>query len=1740
MHGSAMFWTGMGKQLLWFAAIVLMMFTVGCPEPAGDDDGTVSPSPVLTDLDEDGYTGTADGGDDCDDQDPSIHPGAEEVCDGVDNDCDGDVDEEVLLVFYPDQDGDGFGDTDQSLEACNAPEGHVDLPGDCDDTAASVNPSAEEVCDGVDNDCDDQTDEEVSTRFYQDADSDGHGDAEVFTQACEPPPGYVDTEDDCDDGDAHVYPGASEVCNGVDDDCDGDVDEDVLLHLFVDQDGDGYGDSDQPVETCDSSGSVAEVGGDCDDQDPLTHPDAGELCDGVDNDCDGEVDEELVTELYADTDGDGHGDPNVTVSGCDAMEGYTTSSDDCDDSLAEVHPGAEEVCDGVDNDCDGTVDEDLDVAWYQDTDGDGVGGGDPELSCMQPEGYVQEGGDCDDSLAEVYPGAEEVCDGLDNDCDGTVDGPDEEGNPPVGASTWYLDEDGDGYGDTGSATDACDAPTGHVAAAGDCDDTDPAAYPGGEEVCDGADNDCDGQVDNNALDVSIWYADQDEDGFGTPDVWVEACDPPTGYVDNDDDCDDGSAAVSPQAVEVTDGVDNDCDGVVDNGTPIYDDDGDGYTEEEGDCDDTDPTTYPGAAEVEDGADNDCDGTVDEGTAAYDDDGDGYTENEGDCDDGDPDVLPGQEFCPWETSGESCAAVLYAGESNGDGFYELDLDGTGSPSAVYCDMTTDGGGWTLLGTISGADADHWNTEDGLWSNEEVLGRPDHALDRDYKSDAWFRLSIARSEVLVRRSYRAYVQAEVVLDRTCTMGKSRFKDLFDEFDTRLACTPDHIRILRSSPVGVAAGFREGKGEGLGADGTNGFCWNGEDTRSNGFRGRLVWNAFPDTDCNQAGHSGGLAVFWENNNSMTSADVTGTDWLAGTNYDDVVVSLFVRSLRPDDVDGDGYTPAEGDCNDTDSTVYPGTVSCPWELGGSDCSEILYAGDSQGDGVYRVQASDGTTHEVYCDMTTDGGGWTLVGTIAGGDEDRWNTEQGLWVDDQTIGTLGDPFSRDYKSVAWSDLDISGGEVLYQRRYDGKLRGAAILSSPCLGAHSRFSDLFSSFDTSLACTPDDIRVLATSATGVASSSYAEGAISGLGGTNTNGLCWNGEDTSGNVFKGRLVWNTVAGADCSQASHVGGIAVFWENDVQYTVADITGTNWLYGTNYAKTAISLYVRLPNRDDVDGDGYSPEGGDCDDADPAVYPGTMDCVIDVGGSSCDDILWSGDALGDGIYRIYPEGGVDSYEVYCDMTTDGGGWTLMGTISGADEDRWATETGYWADDNVLGSLENPFGLDYKSRAWSDLEVGGGELLWQRRYAGEVEGLAVLGNRCLESVAWLPEAFDTFDRSRVCEPEDIRVLFSSATGVYDATYAEGASAGLGGSGTNGFCWNGEDTESNVFKGHLFWNQYPGTDCDQQGHLGGVGVFWEDSSQYTVADITGTNWVYGLDFSQIAISLYARASTRRTNPFDWDMDGFSEAEGDCDDTSNQVYPGTFACPGDFGASSCLEILAEGNSVGDGIYIIDLDGDGPQEPFRVYCDMTTDGGGWTLLGTISGGDANQWAEMVGYWGNEDELGSLVYPFTQDFKSPAWYLMDITGGEILYVRRYQDVIRGKAVLTTPCLGDKETFNQFFEIFDTSLACHPGDIRVLQASSTGVNDSSYAEGASYGLGGSGTNGFCWNGEDTESNVFKGHFFWNQYPGTSNCSQGGHLGGIGVFWENSSQYTVADITGANWLYGTDYSETDISLFLR
>ncbi len=408
--------------------------------------------------------------------------------------------------------------------------------------------------------------------------------------------GHIDG--DCAETDPTIHPGAAELCNGIDDDCDGAIDAGAVdaRTWFADLDGDGFGDEANTAIACWALVDFTLLGGDCDDARADVNPDATDRCDGVDDNCyAGEFDAVDAIVAYEDGDADGFGFLPRTV--CDPA-GLVLVDGDCQDADASSFPGADEWCDGADNDCDGDVDEEaLDaLPFYRDADGDTLGDAlDIAWSCTPPTGSVADASDCDDSDAGV-------------------------GGPLV----WFQDDDGDGYGTT--STVACTSPgAGAGVLGGDCDDADPAAWPGAPESCDTtADLDCDGLVGTDDLDgdglqscddcddgdatlagPTAWHVDRDGDGFGDPAQYVDACAAPTRFVADATDCNDASSVSWPGAAEVWyDDEDEDCAGGDD-----WDQDLDGYSADADDCVDTEATVNPAGTETcGNHLDDDCDGT----------------------------------------------------------------------------------------------------------------------------------------------------------------------------------------------------------------------------------------------------------------------------------------------------------------------------------------------------------------------------------------------------------------------------------------------------------------------------------------------------------------------------------------------------------------------------------------------------------------------------------------------------------------------------------------------------------------------------------------------------------------------------------------------------------------------------------------------------------------------------------------------------------------------------------------------------------------------------------------------------------------------------------------------------------------------------------------------------------------------------------------------------------------------------
>ena len=337
-----------------------------------------------------------------------------EVCDGKDNDCDSEIDEGT--GGQPCQVKNEFG-TCLGINECAGAAGAG---------CTAQEPAAETCGDAIDNNCNNQTDEEGAigcTDYFQDIDKDGLGNSVSSKCLCVADGNFTAVSGgDCNDLNPNVGAGKPEVCNTLDDDCDGDVDPENsvgCVFFYKDVDGDGKGQSADAKCLCNATKQyTSPVGGDCDDNNPEIGPGHTELCNAVDDNCNGVVDEANAIgckPYLKDGDDDGYGVTSLSLCLCAASGDYKSlNPGDCNDNDATIHPGGLEICDGVDNSCNGIVDEDCDK------DSDGYCNalkplvGNP-FSC--PKG----GGDCVDFDPDIHPNAAEICDEIDNDCDAEID-----------------------------------------------------------------------------------------------------------------------------------------------------------------------------------------------------------------------------------------------------------------------------------------------------------------------------------------------------------------------------------------------------------------------------------------------------------------------------------------------------------------------------------------------------------------------------------------------------------------------------------------------------------------------------------------------------------------------------------------------------------------------------------------------------------------------------------------------------------------------------------------------------------------------------------------------------------------------------------------------------------------------------------------------------------------------------------------------------------------------------------------------------------------------------------------------------------------------------------------------------------------------------------------------------------------------------------------------------------------------
>jgi len=653
---------------------------------------------------------------DCNDNNASVNPFSSEVCNNADDNCNGQIDEGVLNTYYFDNDGDTYGNPILTVNACTLPIGYVVNGTDCNDNIAAINPATSELCNLIDDNCNNQTDEGVQQLFYADADTDSFGNALSTILGCSAPNGYVTNNLDCNDNNLMVYPAASEVCNNLDDNCNLSIDEGLLFSTYyADLDGDGAGNLNNTTFACSLPNGYVTNATDCNDANPNIYPNATELCNEQDDNCNLDIDEGAQSIFFLDSDGDTFGNAFLPTLSCLAPPNYVTNNSDCNDLNNLVYPNANEICNGIDDDCDNFIDEGVQLTFYADADGDGFGNAlSSIMTCSPPVGYSINATDCNDNNMNIRPGVIELCNNVDDNCNTIID----EGV----LNTYYADSDSDGFGNPNSSIESCSAPLGYVSNFNDCNDNLATIFPGAIEVCNGVDENCNGAIDEGVQ--NLYYLDADSDSYGSNSLNIYACNLPFGYVTNDLDCNDNSETAFPGATELCNALDDNCNGQIDDGLVVQtyyaDSDSDtfgnplaplnaciqpiGFVFDNTDCNDNNFLINSGGVELCNLLDDNCNGLIDEGVqvlfyADQDNDGfggtfpttlacyppSGYSNNSSDCNDVNGTVFPGSiELC--NSLDDNCNSLVDEGIQN---TYYLDADGdsfgTNSVSVQACSI-----------------------------------------------------------------------------------------------------------------------------------------------------------------------------------------------------------------------------------------------------------------------------------------------------------------------------------------------------------------------------------------------------------------------------------------------------------------------------------------------------------------------------------------------------------------------------------------------------------------------------------------------------------------------------------------------------------------------------------------------------------------------------------------------------------------------------------------------------------------------------------------------------------------------------------------------------------------------------------------------------------------------------------------------------------------------------------------------
>lgn len=561
-------------------------------------------------------TGYVSNSGDCDDSNNAINPGATEIADNIDNNCNNAIDEGFTpITYYLDADNDSFGGDSSVVSITNPGSNFVLITGDCDDNNNAIHPNATEICDGIDNNCNNAIDENLAVlTYYIDVDNDGYGNALDSLVSCSQPNGYVLNNTDCNDANNAIHPGAADIQgNGIDEDCTGADAPIVPVQLGIYQFTQASACpvtatsvTTQPTNATFGNFSSANV----------TCSPAANVFSNADWNLTPTIDLNEYNEFSISA-ADCHylkltklafnhrcsatgGTPNWIIRS--SLDNYSSNigtgvsgnnnnvnlSDTVNliaplDSVHSVtfriyitgigQTGSTWRMDNVS--LYGNVFSITPSTYYADADGDGFGDiANDSLACTIPTGFVIDNTDCNDTDSLVHPGTVWYMD-MDQDGFGdatmstvsctqptgyVLNGTDcnDNNNAITGSIMYYTDADNDGYGDFATGALHCADPgNGYVTNSTDCDDTNPAVHPGATEICDGIDNDCVGGIDNGLTFVT-YYTDADNDGFGTGAGQSLCQNPGAGFVTVNGDCNDTNPAINPNSPEICDNVDNNC------------------------------------------------------------------------------------------------------------------------------------------------------------------------------------------------------------------------------------------------------------------------------------------------------------------------------------------------------------------------------------------------------------------------------------------------------------------------------------------------------------------------------------------------------------------------------------------------------------------------------------------------------------------------------------------------------------------------------------------------------------------------------------------------------------------------------------------------------------------------------------------------------------------------------------------------------------------------------------------------------------------------------------------------------------------------------------------------------------------------------------------------------------------------------------------------------------------------------